>query len=50
MHIGTIHDMTGLAISDTAGPGPVMRTIIVVTVVGAALMAWFLLRGYSKDE
>ena len=50
MHIGAIHDVTTLALSDSPGPGPVMRTVIVVTVVGVALMAWFLLRGYGNDK
>lgn len=50
MHIGAIHDVTNLALSSSPGPGPVMRTVIVVTVVGVALMAWFLLRGYGNDE
>ena len=40
------HALSLLAISDSAGPGPVMRTLIVVSVVGAALLGWFLLRGY----
>ncbi|NJP46426.1 hypothetical protein [Actinacidiphila epipremni] len=48
MHIGAIHDMTTLAVSNSPGPGPVMRTVLVVSVVGVALMAWFLLRGYGK--
>ncbi|WP_335972334.1 MULTISPECIES: hypothetical protein [Streptomycetaceae] len=37
---------TTLAVSNSPGPGPVMRTFIVVAVVGAALLGWFLLRGY----
>ncbi|NUS15751.1 MAG: hypothetical protein HOY69_30875 [Streptomyces sp.] len=49
-HIGAIHDVTTLAVSDSQGPGPVMRTVLVVTVLGVALMAWFLLRGYGKDK
>jgi hypothetical protein len=32
------------------GPGPVMRSIIVISVVGVALMAWFLLRGYRDND
>lgn len=48
MHIGAIHNMTTLAVSNSPGPGPVMRTVLVVSVVGVALMAWFLLRGYGK--
>jgi hypothetical protein len=50
MHIGAIHDVTDLALSNSPGPGLVMRSVIVVTVVGAALLAWFLLRGYGNDE
>ena len=50
MHIGAIHDATTLAVSDTAGPGLVMRSIIVITVVGAGLLGWFLLRGYGDGK
>ncbi|MFI0898275.1 hypothetical protein [Streptomyces sp. NPDC020983] len=50
MHIGAIHHLSTLAVSDTQGPGPVMRTVLLVSVVGVALMAWFLLRGYGKDK
>ncbi|MBC3983768.1 hypothetical protein [Streptomyces buecherae] len=32
--------------SHGGGAGPVLRTVIVVGVVGAVLLAWFLLRGY----
>jgi hypothetical protein len=28
------------------GAGPLLRIVLVVLLVGAALMAWFLLRGY----
>ncbi|MET8179528.1 hypothetical protein [Streptomyces sp. NPDC005336] len=45
-------DMTGLtqvlaANSHNDGPGALLRTIIIVGVVGAVLLAWFLLRGYK---
>jgi hypothetical protein len=49
-HVGAIHDLTTLAASKSVGPGPVMRSVIVIAVVGAALMAWFLLRGYGNDK
>ncbi|GAA0486510.1 hypothetical protein GCM10009544_54870 [Streptomyces stramineus] len=32
------------------GPGALLRTVIVVGVVGIALLAWFLLRGYGKND
>ncbi|MFG2096414.1 hypothetical protein [Streptomyces sp. NPDC048612] len=32
-----------------AGPGWILRTVIIGGVVGAALLAWFLLRGYGRD-
>jgi hypothetical protein len=38
--------LTTLAVSQSPGAGPVMRTFIVVSVVGAAFLGWFLLRGY----
>ncbi|QKV95001.1 hypothetical protein HUT19_27330 [Streptomyces sp. NA02950] len=48
-------DMTGLtevlaATSKDAGPGALLRTVIVVGVMGAALLAWFLLRGYGNKQ
>jgi hypothetical protein len=43
------HHLLTLAVSQSQGPGPVMRTLIVVSVVGVGLMAWFLLRGYRKN-
>ncbi|MEU5187358.1 hypothetical protein AB0G83_09425 [Streptomyces klenkii] len=39
-----------LAVSkDDTGPGPVIRTVLIVGVVGIVFLAWFLLRGYKKD-
>ncbi|WP_255951916.1 hypothetical protein [Streptomyces odontomachi] len=32
--------------AEQQGPGPLLRIVLVVLLVGAALMAWFLLRGY----
>ncbi|MFB7633060.1 hypothetical protein ACFC0M_19265 [Streptomyces sp. NPDC056149] len=32
------------------GPGWLLRTVIVVGVVGAGLLAWFLLRGYGNQD
>ncbi|MEC4014824.1 hypothetical protein [Streptomyces sp. H27-D2] len=34
----------------TEGPGSLLRTLIVVSVVGAGLLAWFLLRGYGGQD
>lgn len=31
------------------GPGWILRTVIIVGVVGAVLLAWLLLRGYGRD-
>ncbi|MFI9076930.1 hypothetical protein ACIGW8_10620 [Streptomyces sioyaensis] len=31
------------------GPGWLLRTVIIVGVVGAVLLAWLLLRGYRQD-
>jgi hypothetical protein len=35
-----------LAATDSPGPGLVMRSLIVISVVGVVLIAWFVLRGY----
>lgn len=43
-----IHHALTLAASDSPGPGPVMRSVIVITVVGVVLVAWFVLRGYRN--
>ncbi|MFE1771100.1 hypothetical protein [Streptomyces sp. NPDC059008] len=31
------------------GPGWILRTVIIAGVLGAVLLAWFLLRGYGQD-
>jgi uncharacterized ion transporter superfamily protein YfcC len=42
-------------LADTAsdaqqGPGTLLRVVIVVAVLGAAFLAWFLLRGYGDKD
>lgn len=32
------------------GPGDLIRTVLVVGVVGIVFLAWFLLRGYGKKD
>ncbi|ANZ18730.1 hypothetical protein ACH4YO_20645 [Streptomyces noursei] len=42
-----------LAVAETSkdsGPGWILRTVIIVGVLGAALLAWILLRGYSNED
>ncbi|MFC0597504.1 hypothetical protein [Streptomyces palmae] len=48
-------DMTGLstellAAADQGGPGTVLRVVILVGLLGAALVAWLLLRGYRRED
>ncbi|MFF4171189.1 hypothetical protein [Streptomyces sp. NPDC001744] len=31
------------------GPGDTLRIVLLVSIVGGALLAWFLLRGYRDD-
>ncbi|NUL02087.1 hypothetical protein HRW07_02255 [Streptomyces lunaelactis] len=31
------------------GPGNTLRILLIVSIVGAALLAWFLLRGYREN-
>lgn len=40
-----------LAVSkEDTGPGPVLRTVLLVGIAGVAFMAWFLLRGYRNKD
>ncbi|MFJ6459893.1 hypothetical protein ACIQM0_02315 [Streptomyces sp. NPDC091387] len=38
------------AASEEQGPGNTLRIVLLVSLVGAALLAWFLLRGYRNDD
>ncbi|MFJ2646632.1 MULTISPECIES: hypothetical protein [unclassified Streptomyces] len=38
------------AASDQQGPGDTIRIVLVVSLVGVALLAWFLLRGYRDKD
>ncbi|WP_018531415.1 MULTISPECIES: hypothetical protein [unclassified Streptomyces] len=32
------------------GTGPLLRIVLIVGVLGAVFLAWFLLRGYKRDD
>ncbi|SCD86367.1 hypothetical protein [Streptomyces sp. PpalLS-921] len=38
------------AVSEDQGPGNTLRVVLLVSLLGAALLAWFLLRGYRDDD
>jgi hypothetical protein len=38
------------AASDQQGPGYTLRLVLLGSMVGVVLLAWFLLRGYRKDN
>ncbi|WP_179120122.1 hypothetical protein [Streptomyces tsukubensis] len=38
------------AASSQHGPGNVLRIALAVMLVGAVLLAWFLLRGYRNND
>ncbi|MFD6425189.1 MULTISPECIES: hypothetical protein [unclassified Streptomyces] len=38
------------AAADDQGPGNTVRIVLLVSLVGAALLAWLLLRGYRNDD
>ncbi|MFE5792523.1 hypothetical protein ACFQ8C_08085 [Streptomyces sp. NPDC056503] len=42
--------LTGIAAAAQEGPGDTLRIVLLVSMVGGALLAWFLLRGYGRDE
>ncbi|MDI3421023.1 hypothetical protein [Streptomyces luteolus] len=35
--------------AEDQGPGNTLRIVLVASLVGAALLAWLLLRGYRRD-
>ncbi|MET8470767.1 hypothetical protein ABZY90_16220 [Streptomyces sp. NPDC006422] len=39
-----------LSAASGQGPGNLLRGVLIVGVVGAVLLAWFLLRGYKRDD
>ncbi|MCX4980862.1 hypothetical protein [Streptomyces sp. NBC_00572] len=39
-----------LAAAAQEGPGDTLRIVLLVSMVGGALLAWFLLRGYRSDD
>ncbi|MEU9097566.1 hypothetical protein [Streptomyces sp. NPDC048361] len=41
--------VTALAAASGQGPGALLRILLLSSMVGAALLAWFLLRGYRSD-
>ncbi|MEU6392771.1 hypothetical protein [Streptomyces sp. NPDC046939] len=45
---GLGHAVTAAA-SDQ-GPGNLLRIVLLVAILGAVFMAWFLLRGYKRDD
>ncbi|MFD5062427.1 hypothetical protein [Streptomyces sp. NPDC058394] len=38
------------AASEDRGPGNTLRIVLLAALIGAALLAWFLLRGYRNDD
>jgi len=38
------------AASEDQGPGNTIRIVLVASLLGVALLAWFLLRGYRNDD
>ncbi|WP_169922601.1 hypothetical protein [Streptomyces lushanensis] len=38
------------AAADQQGPGDTLRIVLAASMVGAVLLAWFLLRGYRDND
>ncbi|MFD5816119.1 hypothetical protein ACFV06_12005 [Streptomyces sp. NPDC059618] len=38
------------AAADKQGPGNLLRVVLIVMIIGVVLTAWFLLRGYKRDD
>ncbi|MGA5467888.1 hypothetical protein [Streptomyces arboris] len=42
--------ITLAAASSEQGPGAALRIVLLASIVGAVLLAWFLLRGYRDND
>ncbi|MFD4278148.1 hypothetical protein R2B67_25385 [Streptomyces cyaneofuscatus] len=42
--------ITLAAASSDQGPGATLRIVLLASIVGAVLLAWFLLRGYGNND
>ncbi|MFF9338305.1 MULTISPECIES: hypothetical protein [unclassified Streptomyces] len=42
--------LTEIAAAAQQGPGDTLRIVLLVSMIGGALLAWFLLRGYRSGE
>ncbi|MFF7811021.1 hypothetical protein ACFZCF_03735 [Streptomyces sp. NPDC007945] len=42
--------LTGIAAAAQQGAGDTLRVVLLVSMVGGALLAWFLLRGYGRGR
>ncbi|GAA3059970.1 hypothetical protein GCM10017562_26180 [Streptomyces roseofulvus] len=47
---GATTALTGIAAAAQQGSGDTLRIVLLVSMVGGALLAWFLLRGYGRGE
>ncbi|MGW6359478.1 hypothetical protein ACWFR5_30975 [Streptomyces sp. NPDC055092] len=45
-----LSQVVSAAASDQQGAGNLLRTVIVVGVLGSVFLGWFLLRGYKRDD
>lgn len=50
MHDAAAELPVWLAVSSGGGAGTLLKWVIVIAVLGAAFIAWFLLRGYGDKD
>ncbi|MBQ0830758.1 hypothetical protein [Streptomyces tagetis] len=46
----TVRLAQAVTAAEPQGPGNMLRIILLVMIVGCALTAWFLLRGYKRKD
>lgn len=42
--------VTQVVLASKDGPGPVLRTVVLLALIGIPITAYLLLRGYRKDD
>ncbi|WP_198535488.1 hypothetical protein [Streptomyces caatingaensis] len=49
-HLAASPAVSQVLLASKDGPGPVLRTVVLLALIGVPLTAYLLLRGYRKDK
>ncbi|GAA0431990.1 hypothetical protein [Streptomyces luteireticuli] len=49
-HLAASPTVTQAVLASKDGPGPILRTVVLLALIGIPVTAYLLLRGYRKDN